>query len=211
MKNLKSYILKKIGRPLYTETIKKSFDSWISYQTYYEETPIEKIEESRKRYCIWNNYSTADSWIDHEVKRIQEDKIRYEAHQAYNHLTWYEKEFLNFPILASQHVLKDAIVDSFIYDEEGKEICSTLSDNMDLKLTDLLDPLKHFSKSIGIPQNNIDEKINAFINRNRDRYSDWLIGINGDGGRVFRTIIIVCIGLYVEQYNEIQGMFKNRN
>ena len=160
--------------------IKNSYDSWIHYQ----EWAVSDEEKKKYTYVIWEDFPTALSWLEHQKKKEEERIKQRNSYMEFLKKPWYEREVYDSPI-------KDKLIAAFINNEEGEKIRETLL-LWDIPLDDLIPAIKHFSKFMPIPQENIDEIVVEFLKEKKDLIKPWLVGICSDGGRVFRTLEVVC-------------------
>jgi hypothetical protein len=162
----------------------ESYDSWIKYQEYSEF--ISEEEKAKYKYVVWDDFPTAESWIDHQMEERERKIAREEDMRKYMALPWYEKILMENGTCP----IKNKIICAFFDDEKGEKIRSELC-VWDLPSENLFDAIKHFARYVH-GKTFTDEYIEGFINENKSQLDAWGVGICGDGGRALRTLRIAC-------------------
>ena len=92
--------------------VEKSYNNWKDSQERYHSKEGAELREKHGKVLIWNDHSTAESWINNVKSNIEHDKAMDKAQREYFALPWYERELQGSPI-------KDIMIDAFIKDEKG--------------------------------------------------------------------------------------------
>lgn len=190
--------IKYFGENSSFKEIKDSYNSWIETQSYME--TITQEEKDKYTYCVYSDFPTAESWVEHMIKERDLRISRSKATQEWMRLPWYERQLYDSPI-------KNKIISAFINDQEGIKISNDLI-LWNISCENIFNAIKHFSKHETIETT--DEKIMEFLKRNKDFLDNIGKGVACDGGRVLTVINVAC-SLFYKEFSGIYLLGENEN
>jgi hypothetical protein len=172
---------------LYSDVV-DTYNDWIRYQEYYEATP--KEEKTKDKLVIWNDYPTAESWIEYVAEENNRKEASRKTMDIYMKLPWYER------ILTEEGncKIKDNIIEAFFTSKEGIQIRHNLL-YWHIPSESLFDAIKHFAPFV-TDRKFTDDEIKAFLVRNKNELDSNGIGVSCDGSRVLRTLKWACEMFY---------------